>query len=300
MSHRIDNLLRAVSAHPWAITETKLNQIREFLNFRIAGGVLTAAEVSAATSAARTPARDTGRRGAVAVLPIYGTITLRSVPMSDEGSTTLAISRSLDALLADDSVDTILLDIDSPGGTVDGVPELAAKIMAARSQKKIVAIANTMAASAAYWLATAAEELVVSPSGTVGSVGVYMVHVDYSEQNKAMGVNPTYISYGDHKVDGNFDAPLSPEALAHYKAEVEKVGESFVKSVAKQMGLTPDTVRKSFGGGRVVQAEEAVERGMAHRVASYDETLERLVSSRKRAPAGRRADVLRRQMALED
>jgi signal peptide peptidase SppA len=298
-THRVDNILRAVSAHPWAIHRPKLDQIREFLNFRAQGGILTAEEIAANTAAARAP-RESNRRAAVAVLPLFGTLTLRTVPMSDVGTPVLAASRAFDALMADDTIDTILLEFDTPGGTVDGIPEFADKVYEARSKKKIVAIANTMAASAGYWIYTAAEERIISPSAVVGSVGVYMCHLDFSKQNEMIGVSPSYISYGEHKVEGNYDAPLSESARAYFQAEVDKVGETFVKAVGRNMGVTPDTVRKTFGGGHVFQAKDAVDRGMADRVASFDETLERLATTRRRSPAGRSAEVERRRLALQD
>jgi len=127
-----------------------------------------------------------------------------------------------------------------------------------------------------------------------------MCHLDFSKQNEMIGVSPSYISYGEHKVEGNYDAPLSDSARAYYQAEVDKVGEMFVKAVGRNMAVTPDTVRKTFGGGHVFQAKDAVDRGMADRIASFDETLERLATTRRRSPSGRSAEVERRRLELED
>src|SRR5690606_12609791 len=109
-------------------------------------------------------------------------------------------------------VGTIVLDVDSPGGGVYGVAEFAEEIYKARGQKRIVAVANSMAASAAYWIATAADELVVTPGGEVGSIGVYMLHEDWSGAYEKAGIKPTVIKFGENKAEGIDVEPLSESA----------------------------------------------------------------------------------------
>ncbi len=94
----------------------------------------------------------------------------------------------LDARSVDFNIDTIVLDVDSPGGNYYGTPETSSKIRAARDSKPIIAVANSLAASAAYWIASAADEIVVTPSGDVGSIGVLAVHTDFSAANEKIGV----------------------------------------------------------------------------------------------------------------
>ena len=107
-------------------------------------------------------------------MPIYGTISHRAHMVEDisgpGGTSAEKVGRQLAELLDDPAVGSIVLDIDSPGGTIAGVPELADQIFAARGQKKIVAVANSLAASAAYWIGSAAEDFVVTPSGGAGSI----------------------------------------------------------------------------------------------------------------------------------
>ncbi|WP_052688250.1 S49 family peptidase [Xanthomonas sp. MUS 060] len=101
------------------------------------------------------------------------------------------LGAALRQALADDTVSQILIDIDSPGGSVYGVAELADQIQSARSIKPVVAVANSLAASAAYWIGCAAGELYVTPGGEVGSIGVWQAHFDYSQALAADGVTPT-------------------------------------------------------------------------------------------------------------
>lgn len=212
----------------------------------------------------------------VAVLPIRGPILPRAgllAQLSSGATSIVNIQRDFRAALADPAVSAIVLDIDSPGGSVDLVPELASEIMAARGQKPIVAVANAMAASAAYWIATAADELVVTPSGQVGSVGVYSAHEDVSVEAAMAGVKTTLVSAGEHKVEANPFEPLSKEARAEMQRRVDAYYSMFVDALAAQRGTTASAVEADFGQGRVVMAKEAVSRGMADRVGTLAEVL---------------------------
>jgi signal peptide peptidase SppA len=177
-------------------------------------------------------------------------------------------------------VKSIVFNIDSPGGLVDQVPETAEMIRAARDVKPIVAVANTQAASAAYWLASQAHEIVVTPSGEVGSIGVYQMHKDISASMAKAGVKPTLISAGKYKVEGNPFEPLSEEAQASYQQPVNDYYDMFTKGVAQGRGVSVDDVRNGYGEGRVLLAQRAVRSGLADRVATLDQTVNRLSSGR--------------------
>ncbi|MEL6316245.1 MAG: S49 family peptidase, partial [Pseudomonadota bacterium] len=168
MPHDITRILRAFSSTPLFMDGAKAEAIVAMLALRAKGR--PRADFGRARQAA--PA---ALAGGVAVIPLVGAIMSRGAAMEEtSGVETIGQFRAqLKAALADPAVARIVLDIDSAGGTVDGVPEAAAQIRA--SKKPITAVANTEALSAAYWIASAADELVVTPSGKVGSVGVYMV-----------------------------------------------------------------------------------------------------------------------------
>jgi signal peptide peptidase SppA len=178
------------------------------------------------------------------------------------------------AAMDDEEVSTVVLNIDSPGGLVDLVPEVAAEIRGARGAKPIVAVANTRASSAAYWLASQADELAVTPSGEVGSVGVYLLHTDWSGANEKEGIAPTYISAGKFKTEANPDEPLTDDAREHLQALVDDSYGMFVSDVAAGRGVSEADVRGGFGEGRVLPAAMALDAGMVDSV----ETLEQVVA----------------------
>lgn len=216
---------------------------------------------------AETRAPRSGGEG-VAIVPVYGSISHRSSIWEAffGGTSCQRIEANLQSLMANPQISRIVLDVDSPGGTVDGVLELADYIRECREQKSITAVANSMAASAAYWLATQASELCVAPSGEVGSVGVFMMHADQSELMKQFGIKVTFIKAGDYKTEGNPFEPLSDEAQAYMQTQVDHYYDLFLKAVAQGRGVTRSKVISTFGQGRMVTAKEAVERGMADRI----------------------------------
>jgi capsid assembly protease len=221
-------------------------------------------------------ARDRPQAGAgVAVLPVLGTISHRMgmFSASSGGTSTEALTREFRSLLADSSVSAIVLDVDSPGGSADGIDELATEIFKARGKKPITAVANTLMASAAYWLAASADEIVVSPSAEVGSIGVLAAHEDRSALMEKLGVKVSLVSAGKYKTEGNPFEPLSDEARANIQKRVDEAYGRFVRAVARGRSVPVDTVRNGFGEGRVVSAREAVRLGMADRVATIDEVI---------------------------
>ncbi|MGU3494221.1 S49 family peptidase [Xanthobacteraceae bacterium A53D] len=142
--------------------------------------------------------------------------------------------------------------------------------------KRIVAHINALAASAAYWLASQADEVVVTPSGRAGSIGVYTVHEDVSAALDKAGVKRTYISAGEYKVEGNETEPLPDEAREYIQARVNESYRLFVADVASGRGVSPEHVLAEFGKGRVFGSAELLKRGMVDSIATLDETLARL------------------------
>lgn len=287
MATSIDRVRRAVAQTPWAILPEKLEQICAFLSLR-AEGHLSAAEIEAAAGTRRQGEKI--QSNGVAVLPVYGTIAQRMDWMSEMsgGTSTESLGKTFDRYMADAEIGTIVLDVDSPGGTVSGVMELSDKIYQARGQgKRIIAVANSMAASAAYWIATAADELVVTPSGVVGSVGVYTIHAEYARALDEAGIGVTIIKAGDHKAEGNPYEALSDEARAYTQKQINEIYDEFVQAVARNRGVTARKVEDDFGQGRVLKAKKAVAAGMADRVDTLENVLAGLGVSRSRQTGAR-------------
>ncbi len=284
---------------PWAMMPERHRAYVELMHNQYHGGVtITDAAVKEIVAARGKLGRVEGNVG---VLPIHGGITHRASLMQELfgfGTSAIGIGKAFDRLMADESVGAIVLDIASPGGSVYGIEELGDKIFAARGVKPVHAVANALAASAAYWIGAQAETFSVTPSGEVGSIGVWMMHIDWSKWNENTGIEPTYISAGKFKVEGNEDEPLSDEARDEMQKGVDVYYESFVKAVARGRGVKAGAVRGGFGEGRTVLAKEAVTEGMVDRVATLETVVGELSGSASKR--GRRsADSARRRLALE-
>lgn len=268
---RYRHVIHHVFETPWMILEGKLHEITDLVALRASGVELSREEVQARIGS-RAARRDQQRAGSVAVIPIYGVITPKADLMSEmSGGTSVdRLKASLQDAVANPEVSSIVLDIDSPGGSAVMMPEMAREIRVARRQKPIVAVANTMAGSAAYYLASQANEVVVTPSGSVGSVGTIAAHEDISKLQESLGVKTTLISAGKFKGERSPFAPLSEEAKANIQAEVDHHYGMFVRDVARGRGVTVDTVKADFGQGRMLMAKDAVAAGLADRIDTLD------------------------------
>ena len=300
MSIKYARIIHAIQSTPWAIQPQRLVDIMEVMAAQAAGGKLSADEVAQYLDVEAASRPRTETRGAIAVIGLRGIIEHRIEQVQDisgPGGTSIEgfRNRFRDAM-NNDAVGAVVLDIDSPGGSVDGIAEMAAEMHDARGAKPIVAVANTLAASAAYWLGSQADELVVTPSGEVGSIGVFTAHRDLSKRLEMEGEKVTLIHAGAHKVEGNPFEPLSPEAADFIQTVVNGYYAEFVDAVARGRGVKAAKVEADYGQGRVYRAKDAVARGMADSVETLDQVIARLRGSAKPA---RRANVPRGAGAFE-
>lgn len=296
---------------PWALMPERLNAVSAVMarwssHTPATTEVLAGIDVDKVAREARRQTATSVSGGGIAVLPLYGVITQRGNMIEDvsgPGSvSTQKFAAALRQALADESVSQILIDIDSPGGSVYGVAELADEIVAARAQKPIIAIANSLAASAAYWIGCSASEFYVTPGGEVGSIGVWQAHFDYSQALAAEGVTPTLISAGTYKVEGNPYAPLDPEAQAFMQSRVDDYFLAFSKAVAKGRGVPIAQVRNGMGQGRVLGADAALEQNMVDGIVTLDEAIRKmLLQARAQAKTkGSRIGLAAQRLALAE
>jgi signal peptide peptidase SppA len=210
------------------------------------------------------------RQGMITVLPIRGAIEHRASILGDllGGTSVEAIRSQLSEAVDDPDVAAIVLDVDSPGGAVMGMTELAGEIREAREAKPIIAVANGTAASAAYWLASQADRVYATPSGQVGSIGIYAVHQDVSGALEAEGVKVSIIAAGEHKLDGHPLQPLTDDARAQMQHRVDAYYDQFVGDVAKGRRVSTETVLEDYGAGRTFGADEAQEAGLVDEVGT--------------------------------
>lgn len=245
-----------------------------------------------------SPASATG----IAVLPIYGTLVRRTVGLEAESgmASYQGLATMLDAAVADPNVAAIFLDIDSAGGESGGVFDLADRVRAATKVKPVWALANDMAFSAAYAIGSAASRFIVTRTGGVGSIGVIAMHADQSVKDAKDGVRYTTVFAGARKNDLNPHEPISDEAHAFLKAEVGRVYDLFVDTVARHRNLSADAVRVTEAG--IYFGADAVAAGLADAVGTFDDVLLELtdsLSQRLVLPVAVAAQGISSQLRLE-
>jgi signal peptide peptidase SppA len=210
---------------------------------------------------------------------MYGVLSPRANLMSESsgGTSFERLSAHVKEAVARSDVKTIVLDVDSPGGSVAGAAEFAELLRTARARKPIIAVANHQMASAAYWVCANATKIHASPSAMLGSIGVYSIHHDLSEALAKNGIKRTLISAGKYKLEGIDGEPLTDDGRAYREEQVAKSYARFVGDVAKGRGITVAAVKGGYGEGRLVDADAAIEFGMADKIATLDDTLDRLL-----------------------
>lgn len=214
----------------------------------------------------------------IRVLSISGGLVPRPIPGAcDPGPASYAaIRQSFDAALADESVAAIVMRVDSPGGLASGLFDLSDHIHANKGQKPVIGVVDDMAYSAAYALVAACDEVWVSRTGGVGSVGCAAFHVSQADYNQKVGLTVTPIYSGAHKIDFNPHFPLSDSAKAMAQADVDGLRALFVESVAAYRGLAVDIV--SGTEAQTYTGQAAIDVGFATNLGTFVDAMASLES----------------------
>jgi signal peptide peptidase SppA len=269
----IEHVLSFAIEHPWNLTPAMLAVVAEILARRVAGEAVDREEILAAMATRKDVPQP--RRGNVAVIPVHGVVAPRMNVFSEMsgGTSYQQLTQQLRNAVSDPGIASIVLDVDSPGGSAAGNAELASEILKARTKKPIIAQAEYTMASAAYQLAAAATEIVAAPSARIGSIGTYSIHDDLSAALAHRGIKRTFISAGEGKVDGNETGPLSEAAHGRLLKAVNDHYDTFVSTIVhgRGNGLTADRV-KSEWKAHVYSASDAHALGMIDRVGTLDDT----------------------------
>lgn len=235
------------------------------------------------------PAAPARSRGRVATLPLTGVLSARAGRVGFFPAAGMdAFRASLRQAADDKDVAAIVLDIDSPGGTVDGTAETAAAVAAAAAKKPVIAVANALACSAACWIAAQANEFVMAPHAVTGSIGVIAMHTDMSAfYREKMGVNVTLIRSGARKAEGDPYNPLSDQARLGLEAMVQSATADFLSAIAVGRRMSIKAATERFADGRAMLAEEALSTGLADRVATLEAVVAGLAQGKGKAFARR-------------
>ncbi|MEQ1968738.1 S49 family peptidase [Xenorhabdus nematophila] len=224
--------------------------------------------------------RDTGYDvlEGIAVIPVQGTLVQKLGSLRPYSGMTGydGIRQVFLTALHDPKVKGICLDIDSPGGEVAGCFDLADLIYQSRGDKPIHAILNENAYSAAYAIASAADKITVPRTGGVGSVGVIVIHCDWSQRIKEDGLTVTIITYGDRKAESNPYIKLSDEARQSIQDDIDVMGKLFVSTVARNRGISEKIIRDTQAA--CFLAAEGVQLGLADAVATPDAAFQTLMN----------------------
>jgi signal peptide peptidase SppA len=265
---------------PWAIQPTKLLEIQGIYATHLRGEKIDLKVVEAAIG---RPLNNQSNGyeviDGVAVLPITGVISKRMnlFAQISGGVSTELVARDLKAAIADPAVKAIILQIDSPGGTVDGTETLANLVREAKAVKPTVAFADGMMASAAYWIGSAASEIYISDSvAQIGSIGVVATHQDISAAEAARGVKTTEITAGKFKRAASQFAPLTESGRQTIQDQVDSIYSVFVQAVADNRGVSVDTVLQDMADGRVFIGQQAIDAGLVDGVSTLDALIAKL------------------------
>ncbi|MCW9737699.1 S49 family peptidase [Morganella morganii] len=213
----------------------------------------------------------------IAVISVYGTLVQKLGTLRPYSGMTGydGIRRVFLTAVNDPEVKGICLDIDSPGGEVAGCFDLVDLIYTERGKKPIHAILSENAFSAAYAIASAADKIFVPRTGGVGSVGVIVIHCDWSQRIKDDGLKVSIITYGNRKAESNPYVALSDEAKAAIQHDVDEMGRLFVSTVSRNRGLSETVIRNTQAACYL--AAEGVQMGLADAVASPDVAFQELM-----------------------
>lgn len=262
-----------LAGEPWAITETALHTILE----------IAARENESPQAVAAKLGRNlqntysVTERDGVAIIPVTGPLFRYAnlFTMISGASSYELIARDFTAALESPQIKGIILDIDSPGGEVNGVSELSNMVFAARGKKPVVAYASGDAASGAYWIASAADEIVVSETSALGSIGV--VGMYQGKSGKSAEAVEIVSSQSPHK---RLD-PTTDDGRSRLQIRIDSMADVFIETIARNRNVSAENVQNHYGGGDVMIGAKAVSAGLADRIGSLEGLIAELSSPQK-------------------
>lgn len=270
---RYPHILAALRSARWAVTPSTLQAIRDVLSSRLVMDRASRPAARADEDAPVSPLRPAPVLGAkrIGLVPVFGIIGKRLSELETMcgGCDLDQVSAALSQAVADPANVAVILHLDSPGGTVTGVPELAAKIRELTKQKPIYAFTDGLCCSAAYWLAASCTGIFCTTSADLGSIGVYMALVDESAAWAQEGYRMVLIKAGEQKADGIAGLPITEEQVTRWQTEIDEVYRLFTTDVRSGRGSIEDSTMQ----GQTFMGEAAVKVNLADSLVTDLETL---------------------------
>lgn len=281
----MSRVLQAIRGQRWGITEPALRTIVEIADRASAGReAIEREEGRELRNEFATRVRD-----GVAIIPVHGPLfRYANLFTYLSGATSMELlALEFSKALEDPAVTSIVLDVDSPGGMVNGTQELAQLIHDSRGRKPIIAFVSGMGASAAYWIASAADTVMAGKTAELGSVGAVIQVVDYTEAEAMEGVRTfEFVS----SVSPKKRLPPDTDAgAAELQQIVDDLGEVFVATVAEHRGTTREAVLANYGQGGLFVGQRAVDQGLADGISTLDAVVQAAASLTPGSPGIRTA-----------
>jgi len=265
-----------INTGSWAMKPESLREMKKIYDAHMAGPKIDYASIKAKVDSFNVEEeRGYEINNGIAVINISGVLTKRAsfVDRLLFGTTSIDYYQELFLqAMSDKDVDVVILYISSPGGGVSGTPEFAKTIFESRGQKPIITYTDDIMASGAYWVGSAADKIYISGKTVeVGSIGVYMIHMDYSKMDEDMGIKTTEIVAGKYKRLASFNKELSKEGKEYLQSQIDFIYSVFVEDIAKNRNRTSDEVREGMAEGKIFIGEQAIMAGLVDGVSTLKE-----------------------------
>jgi signal peptide peptidase SppA len=274
------NLIELLTS-PWAIMPNKLDEIQAVYATHLRGDKIDISSVEAALGRPLASEQQVYqlRDGGVAHFAVEGTIAPKAnlFTQISGGVSSQMTLKQINSMHADPRVRSVLIELDSPGGSVFGVSAVADAIRAMAADKPTVTLSTGMMASAGYWWGSAANAVYISGlTDFVGSIGVVATH---NYQPRAAGGQKTEVTAGRYKRIASDTAPLTAEGQAYLQAQVDELYRVFVDAVAQSRNVSVQQVLEHMADGRVFVGQQAIDAGLVDGVSSVESLVEQLAST---------------------
>lgn len=270
--NRLLRVLTALATEPWLLPAPAHKLLTQIAMNHAAGGAVEAEQHAAAVRVGERPQkREYAIVNEVAVIPLEGYVGRKfSSALYSSGVTSIDVfQRLVDTAALDDQIRAIVLSVDSPGGLCMGTPEAAAAVVAANGQKPVVAYADGLMCSAAYWLAAGAAEIVATPSAEVGSIGCYMAILDQSRAAELAGLHVQLFTSGKFKGMGLPGTSLTREQEDLLQANVDRIANDFKGAVRAGRGQIADDTMQ----GQAFSVPAAIAAGLVDSAGTMDDAM---------------------------
>ena len=276
----------ALFDQPWAIMPSKMEAIIEALAARLDGQLDAGLDSYEPGGSARPYDVDRGIR----VIPVRGVTSKRMNLFTaiSGGTSTDVLQAALKEALEDRAVKGILLDVDSPGGTLDGGYTFAEMIYEARGQRPIVAFVDGLSASMGYWISSASSHIIANKTAEVGSIGIVWAHRDMTDADAKRGIKTTIFTAGKYKAVGSPDVPMDEDGREYIQARLDEAYALFIETVARNRGAAKEKVLADMADGRIFLGESALNARLTDAIGERGDALNELA---RRIEAARSASI---------